>query len=315
MPDWDASLNFDYWINMPPENVVGGDEFRFSSVEALNGGRHMALNQDYDKASTQWDLAVPSDDYANWPTTTIPGLQHMEQQDHFNTVFANDDFTYDTNYQRSFVDLTQGSKTESCGNKRIPIECDGIIITNGSGLPKPAQAARVTDSNATLLNPYHPSSDEPSHECSCVSCLSVGVTQDWREGMCCRFPGCVYSTNIHSDHITHEREHFHEPSDTLVHCVEHHCHFTTKRWPDPLRHYTVRHCTSPQKLQYACPVPWCKYSGTRGFARKDKLKSHYKNMHEGKNTLATPNRDLRAIMPAISKGSAAGLDREILKPE
>lgn len=138
-----------------------------------------------------------------------------------------------------------------------------------------------------------------SHECACIACLSVGALKDWPDqGMSCRFPDCSYFTENHSDHILHERDHFQKAGNAAFRCVEQVYSFSSKRWPDLVRHYTVKHCTSPKKFQYPCPVLWCKYSGSNGFARKDKLKSHYKNIHEGK---PGPVKAGRVIKPATLK--------------
>ena len=146
----------------------------------------------------------------------------------------------------------------------------------------------------------------PSHECSCTACLSVGALKDWPDqGMPCRFPACSYFTEGHSDHILHERGHFQKAGSSTFHCMEQVCPFTSKRWPDLVRHYTVKHCTSPKKFQFPCPVPWCKYNGNNGFARKDKLKSHYKNIHEGK---PGPVKAGRVIKPATLKPKVPGLE-------
>ncbi len=132
--------------------------------------------------------------------------------------------------------------------------------------------------------------------CSCMACLLIGVPGDWNEGLCCRFKGCNFTTDIHAEYVSHERDHYHEPGNPLFHCVEQHCKFATKRWPDLIRHCTVRHCTKPK--QFSCPVPWCKYSGDNGFARKDRLRSHQRNVHQGFVT-SIPSSTLRPIQPAM----------------
>ena len=123
--------------------------------------------------------------------------------------------------------------------------------------------------------------------------------------MSCRFPHCSFFTLGHSDHILHERSHYHTVDADAFRCVEPDCPFSSKRWPDLVRHYTVKHCTNPKKFQYPCPVVWCKYSGSNGFARKDKLKSHYKNVHEGK---PGPAKAGRVVKPALLKPRVSGLD-------
>ena len=131
-------------------------------------------------------------------------------------------------------------------------------------------------------------------ECFCMACLSVGVPQNWEEGMLCRFPDCVSTTSTYGDYITHERDHFHQSGSPLFVCLEEHCTFDSKRWPDLIRHYKVRHCKKPR--EFPCPVPWCKFSGSNGFARKDKMTSHYNNIH--RSGLTAPRKAFRVIKAA-----------------
>ena len=169
---------------------------------------------------------------------------------------------------------------------------------------------------AVKANPYmvpsitNTPTEEPSYGCSCIACLSVGAHtttfKDWRDrGMSCLLPHCNPSTGWHSVHL-HERSHFHTANGDAFRCLEPDCPFSSKRWPDLVRHYTVKHCTNPKKFRYPCPVVWCKYSGENGFTRKDKLKSHYKNIHEGKPGPAVKGG--RVIKPALLKPRVSGLD-------
>lgn len=185
-----------------------------------------------------------------------------------------------------------------------------MVGLSGSGLGQEIPWASGT-MGSTIANAL---TEGSGHECSCIACLSVGALKDWPDhGMSCRFPDCSYFTKGHSDHILHERGHFQQAGFATFRCVEQVCLFTSKRWPDLVRHYTVKHCTSPTKFRYPCPVIWCKYSGNNGFARKDKLKSHYKNVHEGK---PGPVKAGRVIKPATlkpqvcSSGSKTGTQKE-----
>lgn len=135
--------------------------------------------------------------------------------------------------------------------------------------------------------------------CSCMVCLLIGVPGVWVEGVRCGFKDCDFTTDVHADYISHERDHYHGSGKPLLRCVEQHCRFVTKRWPDLIRHYTVRHCTKPK--QFACPVPWCKYSGDNGFARKDKLRSHQRNVHQG-DAMSVTTSTFRPIQPAMPGG-------------
>jgi len=97
----------------------------------------------------------------------------------------------------------------------------------------------------------------------------------------------------------HEISHF--GTEGAYHCNEQYCQFITKRWRDLQRHYSTRHCKAPKK--FPCHVLGCKYGGENGFARKDKLKSHVKNVHEGRLLPGQPGRIIkpRVIKPALSK--------------
>ena len=133
-----------------------------------------------------------------------------------------------------------------------------------------------------------------SQGCTCMACLLIGVPRQYSSGTPCRLLGCNYIC-LESDYIDHERSHYHEPGATHYFCLEQHCKFTSKRWPDLIRHYTVKHCKTPKR--FPCPVPWCKYSGANGFPRKDKLKSHQRNVHQERVT-SQSSQQLRAIQPA-----------------
>ena len=142
-----------------------------------------------------------------------------------------------------------------------------------------------------------------------MACLSLGILllrKGHRGSILCRFPGCVFSVSTWyatKEHVYHERDHFHLPWNPLFHCVEEHCKFTSKRFPDLIRHFQVRHCKSPQKV--SCPLPWCKYSGDKGFARKDKLTSHYKNVHKaGISGKGPSSKAPRAIRPVPASSSS-----------
>lgn len=132
-------------------------------------------------------------------------------------------------------------------------------------------------------------------------CLKIGIHLGWQfEGYRCRFPSCQTTlSNLPYSRLicqAHERGHYGVPGKYT--CLEQNCQAVTKNFGDLKRHYKTNHCTSPDKQQFPCPKPWCKYSGSNGFARKDKLKSHYQNVHEGK---PGPVKAGRVIKPATLK--------------
>ena len=149
--------------------------------------------------------------------------------------------------------------------------------------------------------PYNIENGSLEKHCTCTSCLevcNVGTNPPYQsKGLTCRFPSCQKTSILcHSDLRAHERRHYGQAGKYT--CLEQDCHTITKHFGDLRRHYKTKHCISAEKEHYACPISWCKYSGNNGFARKDKLKSHYKNIHEGKPGLAKAS---RVIKPAKLK--------------
>jgi len=114
--------------------------------------------------------------------------------------------------------------------------------------------------SATSRDSYFPPETKFHAKCSCMACLSVGIfllRKGHRGSILCRFPCCVFSVSTWyatKEHVYHERDHFHLPGNPLFHYIEEHCKFTSKRFPDLIRHFQVRHCKSPQKV--SCPLPW-----------------------------------------------------------
>lgn len=153
--------------------------------------------------------------------------------------------------------------------------------------------------------------------CNCFVCLKLFKTSKTKEGfplarrdgedIHCRIPGCDWNSKGKNSliqdfqsRIDHEKRHFMEPRPNLsLACTQVHCNFITKREPDLRRHYRSMHCLNPNI--FPCPVLWCKYSGVNGFTRKDKLTSHYRNVHEGK---IGRGQALRRIQPALAASSA-----------
>ncbi len=146
----------------------------------------------------------------------------------------------------------------------------------------------------------------PPMGCSCISCLGIGAYMSFdSEGYKCRFPSCshTFEWNFNKKCNSHERSHYGQPGKYT--CLAQDCHAVTKNFGDLRRHDKAKHCTNPNKEQFPCPVLWCKYSGNNGFARKDKLKSHYRNIHEGK---PGPAKAGRVIKPATLKPQVSGLE-------
>ncbi len=181
-----------------------------------------------------------------------------------------------------------------------------------SHLPRsPLGGACFAEANTS--DPAPPIAAEPSGRevsnlsniCACINCLQVGLGRgpvksfDNTIGLICRASGCAYvqETNIGMHHkggpLDHERSHFGQPGKYA--CAERGCKAVAKKFSDLKRHYAGQHCTNPQSTKHGCQIIGCKYSGNNGFARKDKLTSHYKNMHEGR--MALPGKSYKVIKP------------------
>lgn len=78
----------------------------------------------------------------------------------------------------------------------------------------------------------------------------------------------------------------------LYHCDTGGCSHTSKRWADLLRHVSTSHCSKP--ATYPCSYPGCERGGGNGFPRKDKMKSHFENVHRGRGI---PPRQPRTLAP------------------
>lgn len=163
----------------------------------------------------------------------------------------------------------------------------------------------------TTQEPSQSSATDLATHCACISCCNIYTAWKWTDGgFRCPFPSCqaVFNTRYSYRTGKHEKSHYGQPGKYT--CLEPNCKAVTKNWGDLKRHSKTSHCTSPNKEQFPCPVPWYKRSGNNGFPRKDKLKSHYQNVHEGKP--GGPVKAGRVIKPATLKpqvpalGSSAG---------
>ena len=147
---------------------------------------------------------------------------------------------------------------------------------------------------------------DTSQVCKCLGCIYDNSSPFWKSGKLlewqCLIPSCPSFQHVYYDYwILYEHVMGHtkyivgqNPSSVAperYRCLEQHCHFNTKRQADLVRHYRTKHCENPPN--FPCQVLGCKYGGENGFARKDKLKSHYRNVHEGK----LPGKAFQAIEP------------------
>ena len=139
--------------------------------------------------------------------------------------------------------------------------------------------------------------------------LTHQCVEKWRlTKLPCRASDCDVVLAVYFDEgakmrVSHERGHYLAQHTGITHnhsekdyylCPVKDCDYRSLRWSDLTRHITAKHCIAPKR--FPCPAIGCKYSGENGFARKDKLKSHYQSMHAGK---ALPGQSLQAIRPAF----------------
>ena len=136
----------------------------------------------------------------------------------------------------------------------------------------------------------------PVQTCSCPVCLDLHTS--WsaskapsssslpRYQYSCRLPACDWmaqgldgamANRYTNALLQHEKSHFGQKGRFV--CLEERCQYVTKRWGDLTRHYSSKHCTNRAR-RFMCPVLGCKFS-RGGFARRDKLHSHVRNVHRG----------------------------------
>lgn len=170
-----------------------------------------------------------------------------------------------------------------------------------------------TDRGVSLREPHTLEALVPDQVCTCAACFDNYRFPDcfkifdghperrsWEFG--CRVTGCRWTTrdgpastwpNNLVKPFWHEKSRDHYGKIGEYRCREAGCKFVTKRWTDFKRHASSRHCVKPQNFE--CPDLSCKYHQI-GFTRKDKLKSHCQNVHEGKLQPGKPN---QAIKPKV----------------
>lgn len=175
--------------------------------------------------------------------------------------------------------------------------------------PSPTQAT-LSDSGDQADEVHFPVLDS-LEGCTCLACaqerhpIIVPLAGRWESRVHCRIPQCTflvtYTTRISLSKYhafktlcRHEGTHFEHQGKYK--CAETDCDCLAKQFRDLKRHYRAKHCTKTPG--YPCDVLGCKYGGENGFHRKDKLASHYKNMHQGR-VASVAHR--RKILPAPAK--------------
>ena len=142
--------------------------------------------------------------------------------------------------------------------------------------------------------------------CDCIVCAGVGKKVDVNVNQSqCRVPACNvpgHEQIWYSLLLKEEASHFRTAGEAKFKCAENDCPVVVSSMTDLKRHYTNKHCTKSEK--FPCPLVWCKYSGDNGFKRKDKLKSHYRNAHEGKRD---PSQAFRVTKSSSSGGGSGDM--------
>ena len=134
--------------------------------------------------------------------------------------------------------------------------------------------------------------------CDCIACFHTRFfqaikTPGW---FTCSIHGCEDYFCRNNQFASHYyNKHLHREEGKYP-CTASNCKHAFKRGSDLFRHNKAVHCLRAEK--FPCNVIGCKYGGDNGFTRKDKLKSHVKNAHEGKLPVNQPP---RAIQPKVQK--------------
>ena len=170
-------------------------------------------------------------------------------------------------------------------------------------IPEPATASSenpflgTTDTNSKARRcpclAYFRSLRSSSGECICIRCFSdqLRTTVSWYPNSKCHVANCG-SSHLHGYMRWIEHLHNHFLVSNKYRCDSPYCGKTFGRWGDLKRHAEGSHCSCPTK--FPCSFPGCERGGDNGFMRKDKLKSHYKIVHQG---LAVMPKKPRTIAP------------------
>lgn len=178
-------------------------------------------------------------------------------------------------------------------------------------IPSICNPAGLGYASTDVSESIQPLTISSNNQCECLNCLHLGVPV--YSGLhACRVPSCdvIFAYGGEFDQgkrrMWHEKKHLEHDGKYICYSTD--CKSSFIRWEDLVRH-TNKHCLKPQR--FPCPEIGCKYSGDNGFVRKDKLKSHYKNAHEGKPRFAQRGPP-RLVRPAVAKPSTLTLGGEFL---
>ena len=214
-----------------------------------------------------------------------------------------------------YGDATDNSGDWLSADATVPKPTGSQIMTTSSF--GEARTVTPTPEISCSLNPNLSDGSRSQKDCTCISCLGLGIGRRFAsyvngKGYKCRFPGCLTFSECSYISWIWDHEKCHYIQSGKYACLEQNCQVVTKNFSDLRRHDKAKHCTNPDKEQFPCPVVWCKYSGNNGFARKDKLKSHYRNIHEGK---PGPAKAGRVLKPATLRPKVSGSEASASKQE
>lgn len=182
------------------------------------------------------------------------------------------------------------------------------------------KTASIVDPAVPTLAPYpveSQASGADQHQislagnsCDCIVCAGVGKKVVFSLAsieLPCRFPSCNVPSHdkiLCWELLKKEASHFRILGEAKFKCAENDCSVAVSSMTDLKRHYTNKHCTKSEK--FSCPLVWCKYNGDNGFKRKDKLKSHYRNAHEGKRDPSKAFRVTKSSSLEAGSGDTSG---------
>ena len=198
------------------------------------------------------------------------------------------------------------------GPKRVKRNTNTTVTANtrykddrSSSMQSNEDPPTPTKSTTPATNDLKASADQDSSTCSCLHCMVQHPYEGLHATHKCRYPSCNSSVKYYGWNqwklAVHEQGHFGKRGE--YRCHEKYCPATTKvfpKWGELKRHAKTMHCKLPRV--FFCDVMGCKYREI-GFARKDKLGDHVRNVHTGK---VVPGKANRPIKAAIGKKDRAG---------
>ena len=139
--------------------------------------------------------------------------------------------------------------------------------------------------------------------CCCISCLTKALITRYQVGDKSCLLECgsnlvsYYTRYFYPDQVKHFKSHF-QGENKRFSCNIPGCKTTFLRWSE-LKRRSKSHCRHAQR--FPCDVFGCRYGGSNGFSRRDKLLNRKRNVHEGK---AAPNQAMRKLEPKSSQMDA-----------